>query len=187
MTKIKRIVVWTAALALGLLAVAGSWALVDTMLEVTGDYEFCTGCHSYEPIAAAYKEDVHGGNNTVGWRAACTQCHLPADNAVHYLVVKGIHGVVDPTMALLKDSEDIDWQGNRARREEFVYDSGCLSCHLYLKDKTEANRKAFRPHRRYFQNSDDLTCVGCHKHVGHARLGYHLERMGWPASRGDTP
>jgi hypothetical protein len=40
------------------LAAAGAgaiacWALVDTIFHATGDYEFCTGCHAYAPIAAA--------------------------------------------------------------------------------------------------------------------------------------
>ena len=29
------------------------------------------------------------------------------------------------------------------------------------------------------------SCVSCHEHVGHKRLGYHLEAMGWQQKEGD--
>ncbi len=180
----KRILAVVLALAGFAIAVAASWAVVDTVIHATGDHEFCTACHSHAPIGSSYREDLHGGNNPSGWRASCSDCHIPRDNALHYLWVKGIHGVVDPTMEILKDSHAIDWHGNRERRAEYVYDSGCLGCHRYLEEKSEANSKAFLPHRRYF-SSEDLTCVECHPQVGHARLGHHLEAMGWRQKEGD--
>jgi len=184
----KRLILTLVCLAGLGLGVAASWAVMDTMIHATGDHEFCSSCHSHQPIGSSYRESPHGGNNATGWRASCSDCHIPHDNALHYLWVKGIHGVVDPTMELLKDPYDIDWHGNRERREAYVYDSGCLSCHLYLEQQTEGNLKAFLPHRRYFSNPQDLTCVGCHEHVGHARLGYHLEVMGWhKKNEGDQP
>ena len=166
-------------------AAAASWAVVDTMIHATGDHEFCSSCHSHAPIGASYREDVHGGNNPSGWRATCSQCHIPQGNALNYLWVKGVHGVVDPTMEMLKDPHDIDWHGNRERREKYVYDSGCMSCHLYLKEQSLASSKAFLPHRDYFREAGAHTCVECHKFVGHHRLGYHLEQMGWHADKGE--
>lgn len=165
-----------AGLGVGMVA---SWAVLDTAFHATADYEFCTSCHAYGPIAAAYREDTHGGNNPVGFRAACNDCHLPHDNALHYFLVKAKHGVVDPTMELLKEPHEVDWHGIRERREEFVYDSGCLECHKYLQEATEGSRMAFRAHRRYFDKPGTRTCVSCHENVGHHRLGYHLEEMGW--------
>ncbi len=159
-----------------------SWAMVDTAFHATGDYEFCTGCHSHLPIGTSYREDLHGGNNTVGWRASCSDCHISHDSAFHYIWVKGIHGVVDPTMEILKKphQQKIDWHGNRERREHYVYDSGCLGCHKYLQEQSKASAKSFRPHRKYFSGTEkDLTCVACHKHVGHANLGIHLQEHGW--------
>lgn len=181
-----RIIALVVALAGVGAVVAVSWAMVETVVEATGDYDFCTTCHSHAPIGSSYREDVHGGNNPTGWRASCSQCHIPQDNALHYLWVKGVHGVVDPTMELLRNPYDIDWHGNRTRRREYVYDSGCLSCHTYLEQKSLANARAFLPHRRYFR-SDDLACVDCHEQVGHARLGRHLEAMGWKNKQGDQP
>lgn len=175
-------VVCMAGLGIG---VAASWAVMDTMIHATGDYEFCTACHSHEPIGSSYREDVHGGNNQAGWRATCSDCHIPHDNALHYLWVKGVHGVVDPTMELLKEPLDIDWHGNRERREEYVYDSGCLNCHKYLQEATEGSRMALRAHRRYFKGDSGRKCVSCHENVGHAELGNHLEAMGWHKTEGE--
>lgn len=176
-----------ALLALLGVFVAGSWAVVDTVIHYTGDHAFCSSCHSHQPIGASYRESPHGGNNPSGWRATCSDCHLPKDNALHYLWVKGVHGVVDPTMELVKDSYDIDWHGNRERRAEYVYDSACLSCHLYLEEQSDTSPKAFRGHRSYFMNSEEHNCVDCHEHVGHSRLGYHLDEAGWPRPEGESP
>ena len=165
-----------------------SWAALDTAFHATGDYEFCTSCHAYAPIAAAYREDVHGGNNPMGVRAACNDCHLPHDNSLHYFLVKAKHGIVDPVMELIKDPLEVEWHAIRERREEFVYDSACLNCHKNLEAATEGNLKAFLPHRAYFHGFIDSKCVSCHEHVGHYRLGYHLEKSGWKKpTEGDHP
>jgi cytochrome c-type protein NapC len=166
-----------------------AWAVMDTMIHATGDHEFCSSCHSHAPTGASYLEDVHGGNNSAGWRATCSQCHISHDSSLHYLWVKGIHGVVDPVMEMIKDPYDIDWHGNRERRGEYVYDSGCLSCHHYLEERTAGNRMALRAHRRYFEEPAKRQCVDCHENVGHHRLGYHLEEMGWkkPEPGVETP
>ena len=169
------------AVVLGLLGVAviASWAVVDTGIHMTSDDEFCTSCHSHVAIGTSYRESVHGGNNPSGWQATCAQCHIPHDNSLHYIWVKGIHGIRDPLMELLKDPYDIDWHGYREHREDYVYDSSCLSCHTQLQEKSLANTKAFLPHRDYFADPDRFNCVGCHKHVGHYALGNHLEAHGW--------
>jgi cytochrome c-type protein NapC len=176
-------VVVLAALGIGS---AIAWAVVDTMIHATGDHEFCSSCHSIAPMGAAYREDVHGGNNPAGWRATCSQCHISHKSSLHYLLVKGKHGLVDPLMEVIKDPYDIDWHGNRERRSEYVYDSGCLSCHQYLEQQTEGNRMAIRSHRRYFEDPDKRQCVDCHENVGHHRLGYHLEQMGWEKPQEET-
>lgn len=184
-SKIAKVVALLAIIGVGAIA---SWAALDTAFHATGDYEFCTGCHAYEPIARAYREDLHGGNNPAGVRAACNDCHLPYGNSLHYFIVKARHGIVDPTMALIREPHEIDWHALREERERFVYDSGCLGCHKYLAETSAANSKAFRPHRSYFAGETEKQCVSCHKHVGHNRLGYHLENLGWKQSpQGATP
>lgn len=184
-TRISKALAVLAVLGIGVVA---SWALLDTAFHATGDYEFCTSCHAYEPIALAYREDIHGGNNSAGVRAACNDCHLPHDNSLHYFWVKAKHGAVDPVKELIKEPHEIDWHGIRERREEFVYDSGCLKCHKYLQEATQSSRVAFRAHRSYFRGETEEKCVSCHENVGHNRLGYHLEQLGWgKPQKGNKP
>ena len=182
-----RLLIFIVVLAVLGIGSALAWAVMDTMIHATGDHAFCSSCHSHEPIGDSYLEDIHGGNNPVGFRATCSQCHIPQDNSLHYLWVKGVHGVVDPVMEMLKDPHDIDWHGNRERRAEYVYDSGCLSCHLYLEKATEGNRMASRAHSRYFSEPGARQCVDCHENVGHNRLDYHLDRLGWKNNDAGAP
>ena len=153
----------------------------DGAAYLTNNPASCANCHVMQGHYDAWVKSSHHGV------ATCNDCHLPHDNSLHYFFVKAKHGVMDPMMEIIKDPEDIDWHGNRQNRERFVYDSGCLSCHKYLQEQTQQNPKAFRPHRDYFAAPAELSCVGCHEHVGHHRLGYHLEQTGWPQSPEESP
>jgi cytochrome c-type protein NapC len=104
--------------------------------------------------------------------------------------VKGIHGIRDPLMELIKDPYDIDWHAYREKREHYVYDSACMACHQKLEQQTLANSKAFLPHRDYFSGklagTTTKQCVSCHQHVGHNALGKHLQAMGWELPGSET-
>jgi cytochrome c-type protein NapC len=41
-------------------------------------------------------------------------------------------------------------------------------------------------HKRYFSGETDRMCVSCHENIGHNRLGYHLEQMGWKKEDSDA-
>ncbi|MDJ0655043.1 MAG: NapC/NirT family cytochrome c [Xanthomonadales bacterium] len=156
------------------------WLVIDTGLHATGGYDFCTSCHStMAPIGLAYEDELHGGNNPAGWRAECVDCHLPHGNSLSYLLSKTRHGIVDPWVEMTTEPLEIDWHTNRERREEYVYDSGCLTCHQALETTSMGNPKAFRPHRDYFAGESGKQCVSCHQHVGHRDLGTRLEEFGW--------
>jgi cytochrome c-type protein NapC len=157
-----------------------SWAAVDSAIHASSDYEFCLSCHSHKPIGTSYFASLHGGKNNSGWRATCSDCHIDQSNSFTYLWVKGTHGLIDPPTELLTDTFNIDWHEHRKQRESFVFDSGCLGCHKLLQERSEANSKAFVPHRQYFNNNTTgQTCVSCHTSVGHANLGNHLREHGW--------
>ena len=158
------------------------WAAMDTTIHKTSDYEFCLSCHSHKPIGTSYFESLHGGNNNAGWRATCSSCHIDQTNSFTYLWVKGTHGLIDPPAEYLHATKEreIDWHEHRKKRESYVFDSGCVSCHKLLEERSESNQKAFIPHRNYFNNNTiGKTCVSCHTSVGHAALGNHLREQGW--------
>ena len=147
------------------------------MVEETSDEKFCGSCHSMEPMVKAFKNDIHGGNNRVGFRATCTDCHLPHDGVANYMFQKSLTGMHDVWVETFGDTENINWEEKRKHRKHFVYDSGCLRCHKNLKDATASNHKAFIAHKAYFmkKNELDLNCVSCHENVGHKNLSEYLK------------
>ncbi|ANE36050.1 NapC/NirT cytochrome c family protein [Campylobacter iguaniorum] len=142
---------------------------------VTGGEKFCTMCHVMEPMGNAYKDDVHGGNNKVGFKAECVSCHLPHDNIAHYVYQKSVNGIVEGALTFFGNPEKYDWQARRKEAKRYVYDDGCLHCHTDLKKISSDNMKSFLAHRDYFAKNINKTCVECHEHVGHKNLGFHLK------------
>ena len=151
-----------------------AWLVAEEGFKHTSNAEFCTSCHSMEPFEAAYFEDIHGGNSSHGVQATCTDCHLNHDSASAYFFNKAQTGIHDVWVENFGDLESIDWEGNRAHREEYVYDSGCLSCHNNLENATKGSNKAFVAHHDYFSGEIDNKCVSCHEHVGHQNLGLYI-------------
>jgi len=145
-------------------------------VHATSDAKFCGSCHVMEPMVAAYREDVHGGNSHHGVTATCVDCHLPHDSVFGYLMAKTASGIKDVWGNVVLDPSKIDWEERRSHREHFVYDSGCLNCHKNLDEATKSNMKAFLPHRDYFMGVTNVTCVACHENVGHKNLGLHLKK-----------
>jgi len=157
--------------------VAVSWVAVAAMVKQTGGEEFCASCHTMKPMAAAYRDDVHGGKNTWGIRAECVDCHLPHNNPVNYLYRKAVTGMHDVWAEFTYDLDSIDWEAMRERREHYVYDSGCLHCHTKLEAASEINNKTFVAHKPYFLGATKEQCASCHKYVGHKNLGEKLSSI----------
>ncbi|BCX78764.1 NapC/NirT family cytochrome c [Campylobacter sp. 19-13652] len=165
----------------------------------TSDAAFCVSCHEWMDTSVnAYKMGSHAG-------VECTTCHLPQDSAkLAYLLKKAANGVSEVTHMLTHDAKDMDWQANRARRAEYVYDSGCISCHAkVLGAEHGENKNAADMHAAYVssnglsgeiggvkivflgensssENGKKLACVSCHKSVGHESLGKILHDVKHP-------
>ena len=154
--------------------VLASWVVTETMVQQTAGEEFCGSCHTMAPMVASYNADVHGGNHPQGVQAKCTQCHIPADNVVVYLVNKARFGLHDAWAQLTYDLDAIDWHEKRAHRELYVFDSGCLECHEELQTATMSQPAAFVAHRPYFLGETQRKCVSCHPNVGHKFLTRYL-------------
>jgi cytochrome c-type protein NapC len=164
-------------------AIAAAWMGTETMIEQTSDAEFCTTCHTMEPLATAHTRSRHGGDNPAGLVAECTDCHLPHDNAANHLFAKATTGLRDLWAQTIYPIHKPDWIGNLAHREDFVYDSGCLNCHAALERATSDDPAAGIAHEDYFASAGDAgaaaegpdSCVDCHQHVGHENLRSALE------------
>jgi cytochrome c-type protein NapC len=87
-----------------------------------------------------------------------------------YLISKMETGFHNLWVQYTSDLSKIDWEKKRTRREEFVYDSGCLHCHKNLERATMGSNRAFVAHKPYFLKTTKKKCVTCHQNVGHKEL-----------------
>lgn len=161
-----------ALLVIGALIGTGGSLITAEIVHNTGDEAFCGSCHSMEPMAKTFKLDVHGGNNDRGFVAECADCHLPHDSVASYMIDKTVHGINDVFVETFTNTDEIDWIARRSERARYVFDSGCLSCHQDLLDKTIAsNPKSLQTHAHYknqLAKEDPIQCVSCHATIGHA-------------------
>jgi len=164
-------------LALGLVGVSIPlfWAGTHSAIKATSDHKFCGSCHSMEPMVTSFLADTHGGNNAGGIQATCAQCHLPHTGPLRYLMQKSINGAWDVWKEHIVGADDVDWQKKRERREEFTYNSGCLSCHNALDSSAGGRHATWIAHQPMLEDGINLddpddSCVACHQHVGHKNL-----------------
>lgn len=157
----------------------------NALVHSTSDDKFCTLCHEWmDPMVATYQKSVHGGANKNGFKAKCVECHLPHDSYVGYIFKKAANGFNEVAHMAFNDAKDQDWQAHRQKREKFVYDSGCLSCHQAVLDINSTNQNITDMHALYAKFKDasqnKLSCVSCHKTVGHKELGKTLYEIKHP-------
>ena len=122
---------------------------VHYALEETSGEKFCVVCHEMDPMVIAYSNDVHSGKGKSGVRAKCVDCHIPHDNLAKYVLTKAKNGLMEGYVHFFKDPEAIDWHKNREKREHFVFDNGCVSCHTNLVDNKLTSAQAQKMHAHY--------------------------------------
>ncbi len=149
---------------------AAAWIIGSESITGTSDSEFCGGCHTMQPFAKANADNAHGGDNPSGIKAECVDCHLPHNNAWNYLISKVRRGSYDIWYQAFHDTSDIDWKAKDDDREEFLFDSGCLTCH----DQLESATAGLPPHDNYFAGVTDSKCVTCHRNVGHSNVNKYV-------------
>lgn len=123
-----------------------------------------------EPFAATHEKDVHGGANSGGVVAECTDCRLPHDTAAHHLFAKARTGLRDLWAQAINFAHKPDWIGLLEERSNYVYGSGCLDCHAALERASRDNPTAAAVHDAYFADTEGQSCVDCHQHIGLAGL-----------------
>lgn len=157
--------------------VLASWMTVEMTIEITSHADFCGQCHStMGPMVESYLASTHGGNNSHGVMAPCTDCHVSHDSLPAHVIGKAQSGSHDVWVQLTRHEDDFDWEATRLRREEYVYDSGCVTCHRNLQEATMLSNKAFVAHKPYFLGETEDQCVTCHEHVGHKNLSDYIAK-----------
>ena len=144
------------------------------MVEETSDAEFCGACHEMDVFCETWEEGMHGTAEKGIVVAKCTDCHLPHEGIVKYLVIKGKTGAHDVIAHLQK--KETDWLENREHREKYTYESGCRKCHVEL-EAPGISLKGFKAHRAYDLGETKETCISCHTDVGHKNLEERLLEM----------
>lgn len=142
-------------------------------LHRTSNDKFCIVCHEMKPMVAAYHNDVHGGNGKSGIKVSCVTCHLPSDNVIAYIATKARNGVVEGAIHFFGKPDAIDWQANRANRQHFVEDAGCIGCHTNYKTNENISEKGRKMHAHYDsleKTPQAISCASCHVEVGHRGL-----------------
>ena len=170
MKKSNKALSWLSIIGVLLLIIVISWMVVETGIEISSRADFCGVCHAMEPMVKSYHDSTHGGNNPRGVMAACTDCHVSHENVFTHFIGKAQSGTHDAWVTMTRDESTLDWQELRDRREEYVYDSGCLTCHRNLEAATA--EKSF--HDNYFNEVTETQCVTCHEAVGHSNLNKYL-------------
>jgi len=169
----KKTIFWIFVLGgvVGLLAALG----IAEVTHSTAGEETCSKCHTMEPMVQSYRKDIHGGANPKGLKAECNDCHLPHSSATGYFMSKMKISLHDAWAQMTYDKDKIDWAGKRAHAKDFVFESGCTSCHGNLETSGVQAGKAFNAHRDYYAGrTTEKTCIECHEHVGHKDLGLYL-------------
>ena len=170
MTKRKKLLNFVGIIAGLIILVIVSWMALEMGVEVSSHADFCGVCHSMEPMVKSYQVSTHGGNNPRGIMAACTDCHVSHENVFTHFVGKAQSGTHDVWITLIKDESTLDWQAKRLEHNDYVYDSGCLTCHRNLEAATQDKME----HRNYFEGVTDAQCVDCHEEVGHDNFNKYL-------------
>lgn len=154
----------------------GIFAVPKAMHAVSSN-EFCASCHTMAPMAETFTLSPHGGGGSKGIVANCVDCHLPVSNVVEELYVKGTSGIRHMWGEYVLGMEALNYQELHEKRTEFVYDSGCESCHKMLESRavaaTETSPVADQVHQLAFLNRDNdpnYQCASCHYDIAHPDL-----------------
>ncbi|NLS12497.1 cytochrome C [Vibrio sp. SM6] len=166
-------VITLGGIGLGLLA---SLPAAEVMHALSSN-EFCSSCHTMEPMAETFARSVHGGNNSQGFVAECVDCHLPDSNVVEELYVKGTSGLRHLWGEYILGMEALDYQALHPKRTEYVFDSGCESCHQALEARadvaTDTSPISDQTHKMAFaqrETNSDFQCASCHYDIAHPDL-----------------
>ncbi len=145
--------------------------------------EFCVSCHTMTPMGETFTKSIHGGNNSTGFVADCVSCHLPHSNVVEELYVKGTSGIRHLWGEFVLGMEELDYDKLHPKRTDYVFDSGCLSCHKGLEPRalaaTELSSVADQTHKLAFAHKDndpDWQCASCHYDIAHPGLKHTMRQ-----------
>ena len=112
------------------------------------DPEACVNCHIMQPQYDSWQKSSH---HTV---ATCIDCHLPHDFIPKWLA-KAENGYQHSKKFTLQNFHEPIFIRENNRK---ILNNNCLHCHSDFMHEI-----VLEP----FNNSDEMSCVNCHRSVGH--------------------
>ncbi len=148
------------------------WGGFNWSLELTNTEGFCISCHEmHDNVYLEYRKSVHFSNPT-GVRATCPDCHVPREWV--YKVIRKIKATNELFHHFL-GSIDSQEKFNDKRHElaqhvwkvmEETDSRECRNCHSEsAMDRDGQSDVAAEQHA--LGNSQDKTCIDCHKGIAH--------------------
>ena len=134
---------WIIVIAFLLGAASALFLLGFTHLSFTftGTNEFCGRCHEMLPQVMTWKMSSHSVN-TNGVVANCVDCHLPP-SGIHHYTYKAYSGFRDVFVHYLGNPAEVDWEGKKFTKEDYLFEEGCMSCLPDLTPTPGMNRGGF--------------------------------------------
>jgi len=123
----------------GMLVFAGGLSYADKPT-------FCGSCHSMQHVYTTWQASSHQ-------YFTCGDCHLPQDNILAKLYVKGENGMRHTYHEVLRDYPDTIFFTGTANT---IVNKNCLRCHAYIVAPTALA-------------TGEQSCISCHRNFIHGR------------------
>jgi len=107
---------------------------------------FCGSCHSMQHVYATWQQSSHQ-------HFTCGDCHLPHENIVAKLYVKGENGMRHTYHEVLRDYPD---KIHFTAKADTIANDNCKRCHAYVIAHTGLAE-------------EDANCITCHRNLIHGR------------------
>ena len=132
---------------LGALAAVSGLAIAGGGIAYADKASFCSSCHSMQQVAVTWQVSNHR-------QFTCGDCHLPQENIINKLLVKGQTGMHDTYHEFLRDYPDTIQISAKGRS---IVNSNCSRCHAYTIGNT-------------FMSTGGQECTKCHRGMVHNQV-----------------
>lgn len=133
---------------LGALAAIVGFAIAGGGIAYADKASFCSSCHSMQHVAVTWQESNHR-------QFSCGDCHLPQENIVEKMIVKGQTGMNDTYHEFLRDYPDTIQISAKGRA---IVNGNCVRCHAYTIGNT------------FMSASGGQACTKCHRGMIHNQI-----------------
>lgn len=129
---------------------------------LSSDSKACNNCHIMNEVYADYMKSPHSKETDGKPRATCSECHLPHSFFAKW-IAKAESGIGHSYAFTFKlDKLPPNLSANEKSKK--IVQQNCIECHSKFSENA-INATTIPEHT----SKDSLSCVACHKDVGHKR------------------